>query len=251
MAFLDSIEGVIARRVLLNYRVDPDVVSKILPPQFTPKLYRGHSVVGVCMIRFESLHPRFLPKFLGIGSENAAHRYAVEWQVGDERKDGVFIPRRDTNSFFNQALGGRVFPGIFNRSEFETQESADRIGIRIKDSDDGKQTEFIGRVASDLNAETIFESLDDASKFFLTCSNGYSATHREGHYQGMELAAKQWNFEPMTVELAKSHYFDDRKRFPEGSIELDSAFLMRNIEHSWSSRPDLYAGENPALLYRR
>lgn len=66
---LDTIHGVIARRVLLNFRIDPEVMSKALPPPFRPKLYRGRAIGGVCMIRFEELRPRFAPAWMGMASE--------------------------------------------------------------------------------------------------------------------------------------------------------------------------------------
>jgi len=95
---LDWIHGTIDRRVLLNYRLDPEILRPALPRPFRPKLYRGYAIGGVCMIRFKALRPRFSPAILGLGSENAAHRFAVEWDQDGKQCEGVFIPRRDTNS---------------------------------------------------------------------------------------------------------------------------------------------------------
>jgi hypothetical protein len=44
----------------------------------------------------------------------------------------VFIPRRNTNSTFNQLFGGRVFPGIFNKGSFFAEESADELSVTIR-----------------------------------------------------------------------------------------------------------------------
>ena len=109
--FLDTIHGTIDRRILLNYRFDPETLQKVLPPQFRLKLYRGRGIGGICMIRFRQLRPRLAPSWLGINSENAAHRIAVEWDENGEQKEGVFIPRRDTGSMFNKSLGWPRFPG--------------------------------------------------------------------------------------------------------------------------------------------
>ena len=38
---IPAIKGVIRRRILLNYRVDPEAVTRILPPNFNPKLVNG------------------------------------------------------------------------------------------------------------------------------------------------------------------------------------------------------------------
>ena len=73
------VRGVIDRRILVNFRVDPKSGEGAAPP-FRPKLVNGAGMAGVCLIRLKHIRPRFLPSFLGISSENAAHRIAVEWE---------------------------------------------------------------------------------------------------------------------------------------------------------------------------
>jgi hypothetical protein len=127
--WLDMIHGTIERRVLLNYRLDPATLLRTLPRPFRPKLYCGYAVGGICMIRFSGLRPRLVPRWLGFGSENAAHRIAVEWDQDGQRSEGVFIPRRDTDSLFNKMVGGRLFPGIFQRSAFQSRETSSKREI--------------------------------------------------------------------------------------------------------------------------
>src|SRR5881396_2782108 len=76
------IKGMIKRRLLVNFRADPAVVQRILPAPFRPKLHRGHSLVGICLIRLEHIRPAGLPGALGLSSENAAPRIAVRWVDG-------------------------------------------------------------------------------------------------------------------------------------------------------------------------
>jgi hypothetical protein len=85
----------------VNYRVDADVAARLLPAPFRPKLANGYAMAGICLIRLNRLRPAFIPLPVGIGSENAAHCFAVEWERGGQRLEGVFIPRRDTNSRLN------------------------------------------------------------------------------------------------------------------------------------------------------
>ena len=72
------IRGLIDRRILVNYRVQPDVLVRLLPVPFRPKLVNGSGMAGVCLIRLKHVRPKFMPAFLGLSSENAAHRIAVE-----------------------------------------------------------------------------------------------------------------------------------------------------------------------------
>src|SRR5437773_1738381 len=125
---LPVIDGIIRRRILVNFRVDPEVIQKQLPSRFKPKLHNGKAIGGICLIRLENIRPKFLPAAFGISSENAAHRIAVTWtdESGSQR-EGVFIPRRDTGSWLNHFLGGRIFPGEHNLAEFKVTESNDAI----------------------------------------------------------------------------------------------------------------------------
>ena len=53
--------GVIERRLLVNYRVDPEVVADQLPAPFEPELVNGYAVAGICLIRLGRLRPRSFP----------------------------------------------------------------------------------------------------------------------------------------------------------------------------------------------
>src|SRR5687768_18549974 len=101
---LPTIQGIIHRRILANFRVDPQVMKKQLPSRFTPKLHNGFAVAGICMIRLDHIRPKMMPEFIGISSENAAHRVAVLWDEDDDTHEGVFISRRDTDSQLNTLL---------------------------------------------------------------------------------------------------------------------------------------------------
>src|SRR5689334_2956774 len=101
------IRGVIDRRILVNFRLEAEVLARLVPTPFRPKLVNGAGMAGVCLIRLRDIRPRFLPPFLGVSSENAAHRIAVEWDQDGNTGEGVFIPRRDTSSRLNTLAGGR------------------------------------------------------------------------------------------------------------------------------------------------
>src|SRR5213592_4372118 len=98
------IHGVIDRRMLVNYRVCPEALRAILPSPFRPKLVGGWGMAGICLIRLKEIRPRGIPRVLGITSENAAHRIAVEWDSEEvprqgpstSLRTGVYILRRDS-----------------------------------------------------------------------------------------------------------------------------------------------------------
>lgn len=233
------IRGLIDRRILVNYRVDPDVLAPLLPAPFRPKLHRGCAMVGICLIRLQDLRPKPLPSWLGVSSENAAHRTAVEWDENGVLREGVYVRRRDTSSRLNAWAGGWLFPGIHYHARFTVEESSDRYQIALR-SDDGVTSMSVrANRASQLPASSAFQSIDEASAFFEAGALGYSATSDPARFQGLELRCLNWRAEPLAIEEVRSSFFEDDSNFPKNSIEFDCALLMRGISHEWHSKTDL------------
>lgn len=233
------IRGVIDRRILVNYRVDRDVLRRLLPEPFRPKLVDDVGVAGVCLIRLNHIRPTAFPAVVGISSENAAHRIAVEWEEDGQRREGVYIPRRDTSSRLNTILGGRLFPIIQHHARFDVEESDDHYRV-VMNSDDGETHVVVeASVAQELPAESVFDSLEAASGFFEKGSVGYAPSLRPGELHALELRSIGWRVQPMTVERVESSFFGDAAVFPVGSVEFDCALLMRTIDHEWHVRPGM------------
>jgi len=233
------IRGLIERRILVNYRVDPAVLAQTLPAPFRPQLVGGFGIAGICLIRLKHIRPRHLPPWLGIASENAAHRVAVEWDEHGEQREGVFVRRRDTNSRLNSLAGGRVFPGIHHHAQFHVRESNELFAFKMRSDDGQTEISLSAAVTDKLPAASIFTSLESASDFFQGGSLGYSTTSDTRRFQGLELRCRQWQMVPLDVTEVRSTYVEDETAFPKGSIEFDSAFLMRGIEHEWHGKSDL------------
>jgi hypothetical protein len=52
-----ALAAVMERRILVNYRVDPDLLGSYLPAPFRPALVGGHGVAGICLIRLGRIRP--------------------------------------------------------------------------------------------------------------------------------------------------------------------------------------------------
>lgn len=233
------VKGVIDRRILVNYHIDPAAIAGVLPQPFRPKLVKGYAIAGICLIRLKHVRPWFMPINWGLGSENAAHRIAVEWDENGSRCEGVYIPRRDTDSRLNTFLGGRIFPGSHHFAKYTVKETADRFEVSVLSSDGDMQVSVAGHVTDTLQENSVFSSLAEASAFFEAGSLGYSATSTATRFDGLELRCKNWTMQPLEIEHVTSSFFEETSRFPSGSVEFDSALLMRDIAHEWHSRGDL------------
>jgi hypothetical protein len=235
-----KVHGVIRRRLLVNFRVEPAVVQRLLPSPFRPKLHEGKAIAGICLIRLEGIRPKRFPQLLGLSSENAAHRIAVVWEDGSGGHEGVYIPRRDTGSLMNHLAGGRLFPGEHHRARFRVRDTGERVELRMEAADGGAQIEVAGVVATELPPSSLFRTLAEASAFFEPGSLGYSATAGGRRLDGVVLKTQSWQVEPLAVERVHSSYFADRALFPAGSVEFDCALIMRNIAHEWHAAEEMY-----------
>ena len=235
---IPTIQGIIKRRILVNYRAEPSVIQKVLPKGFRPKLHKDKAVAGICLIRLEHIRPKFLPELVGITSENAAHRIAVLWEnESGETQEGVYIPRRDTDSFINSAFGGKLFPGEHHKANFEIAENENKINFSMKSDDEITSVKLAGTVSENFPEDSIFSSLEEASKFFEKGSLGYSATKDGTNLDGINLEIKDWKVKALDLDFVESSFYDDETVFPNGSIEFDHALLMQNVAHEWHSAP--------------
>ena len=238
---IPTVRGLIERRILVNYRVEPGVLAAILPAPFRPQLVGDWGLAGICLIRLKQVRPKGCPAWIGFASENAAHRIAVEWDEQGTTRHGVFVHRRDTDSRWNTLVGGRLFPGVHHHATFDVRESQDHFSVAFHSDDDNTAIAVQGSLAHELRPGSIFNSLADASAFFQAGSLGYSPAADRLRFQGLELRCRDWSVEPLAVESVRSSFFENSQRFPPGSVEFDCALLMRNIQHEWHGRADLCA----------
>jgi hypothetical protein len=237
---LPKVHGIIKRRLLVNFRVPPEVIQRQLPAPFVPKLHNGQAIAGICLIRLEEIRPKRFPRIVGLASENAAHRIAVRWDDRTGPREGVYIPRRDTGSLISRLAGGRLFPGEHQRAEFRVRDDGVRVNVHMQSADGAAEVKVVARPASALPATSCFQSIDEASGFFEPGSIGYSATASGRRLDGLVLTTHEWSVGALAVDEVYSSYFSDAARFPPGSVTFDCALVMRNIAHEWSSASDMY-----------
>jgi hypothetical protein len=241
---LPKLEGIIRRRILVNFRANPQIIQPLLPAKMHPKLHNGYALVGICLIRLEQMRPAGLPNLVGFSSENAAHRIAVQWDEVNGTREAVYIPRRDTNSVLNLWLGGRVFPAELHAATFDVRADSRKLEMHIRSRDHAVQVDFAARVAQSLSTDSVFASLEQARVFFQNGSLGYSRRLGQHHLDGVELQTGAWTVEPLEVVEVHSSYF---AAFPKGEIEFDHALLLRNLPNVWHSRPPFLLGDDSVL----
>lgn len=238
---LPVIHGLIRRRLLVNFRVEAEVMTRYLPDRFRPKLHAGYAIAGICLIRLEGIRPRWMPAAAGLSSENAAHRIAVLWEdAAGQTREGVYIPRRDTSSRMNHFAGGRLFPGEHHLADFTVTDQPPRIDLSVRSRDGIMSVELRAGETDAMPDSSCFESLADSSSFFEGGSVGYSVTRDCCRLDGIRLETEGWRVDPLAIERVESSFFSDQRVFPTGSVAFDHALIMRDHRHRWIGEADLY-----------
>lgn len=228
---LAELDGVIERRVLVNFRVDPALLARLLPAPFQPLTVEGFGMAGICLIRLRQVRPSGL-RFPGLASENGAHRIAVCWREGLAERTGVFITRRDTNSWVALAAGGRLFPGAHHRADFSVHETPTTVELSVHSDDGATDIELRAEVAPALRADSVFGSLAEASRFYEAGSVGFSPSRSRRGLEGLELQTLDWRVLPLHVSHVRSAFFTPGGPLG-GEAEFDDALLMREVPCRW------------------
>lgn len=243
---LSAIDCTIERRLLVNYRIEPDFVASQLPPPFRPQLVGGWAVGGVCFLRLRNLRPAGLPARTGFSSENVAHRFAVEWDGEEGRHAGVYVPRRDTASRLASWSGGYVFPGRYHPAHFDVSERGTDLRIDVTSRDRAVRLSVVARESEVLEGN-LFGSLHEATEFFRRGALGYSPAGTSSGLDGARLLSERWDATPVSVMEMRSSLFDNVSLFPPGSCTLDSGLLMRDLPVRWATEARRLQGSSVAV----
>jgi len=230
---LPLLNGTIDRRILVNYKANPDVGRKLLPHPFEPLIINGYASVGICLLRLKGIGIQSSPHFTRINSENVAHRILIKFFLDGEETHGVYIPRRDTDSLLNVWLAGRLLSWPHYSATFKVKEDNEHYDIKIDSTDGETSLHLEAHRTNEFPEHSMFDSIDHASTSFRECPIGISPSASAHEYKVVQLNTKSWSVKPLSISKLRSNYFDNQSRFPEGSIQFDNALLMEQIEHQW------------------
>lgn len=229
-------EGVIARRVLLNYRADPAVIRRMVPAALEVVTHNEAAVVGVCLIRLERLRVKGSPALFAMASENMAQRVAVRYRTANGWREGVFIWRRETDRRVIALFGGRLFPGVHQAADFRVVDTGRLIVFDVRTAGGTADVSLVAERVIEWEPKGLFGSLGEASEFFRRGDCGLSCALDGRSLEGMQLRTLRWEVEPLRVVESRAVFYE---QFPPGSIELDSALLMRGLPHEWHALPEV------------
>ena len=243
----NQITGNMSRRLLVNWRVGVGAAIRVLPAGVRPKIVNGCAVAGVCLVRLDALRPVGLPAWTGRSSENLAIRIGIEWGTGGCSRSAVLIFRRETGSLVNSLCGPRMEYGVHHRSSFSVFDDGceSRIDVRSRD---GHRVQVHTSDSSTIREGSVFDRIDQAEAFFRGGECGYSQSNVPEIWSGLRLHLAWWELRPALVHHARSTFID---QLFDGGAVFDSAFIMRDIPHTWTPEERIRLGQLPPRVETR
>jgi len=232
-----KVEGVVARQILLNYWLEPEVARRLVPEPFEIVIRNGFAVAGINLLRLEGVRPAGATDALGLCSENLAHRIAVRYPVEENGapalRDGTYILRRDTDSALAGRLGELLLPGTVRDAEFRVAETAHSLRMAVLTADGGGDLAFRCRWNEEWKWTLLFSRLNDVRSFCARTQCGCNSALRADALEAPHVLPQEWEVAPATITDLHASYFADEKLFPRGSVGFDSAIMLRGVPQAW------------------
>ena len=100
--------GVVTRRFLISYPVQPAVLSRFLPPNAELSTWQGLAWVSACFVTIRHMRPSFVSSPVGIDFNYLVHRTRARIPYPDGvRRESVLVLEANITSRVFAAIGQR------------------------------------------------------------------------------------------------------------------------------------------------
>jgi len=217
---ITPVHGVVERRLLVTYRLDPDVAKEVLPAPLQARLIGGYAVAGIALAHVGRIRPAGLPAVVGLSRETGMHGIAVEWGTTRSLHTGVFVMHRDS-------VGAGPGRRLRWAPRFTVDERADGLRVAYTSRDHAVRVDVDVSLAAGLAGSALFRDVRAAIRFLEL--DGPEGTSWGPSLRGLKLSAGDRCFGAARVRTATSSIFADTSVFPPGSLHVDSALLLRDL----------------------
>jgi len=227
MGVLSSMLGRIRSRTLVQYRADPEAVARLLPARFRPAVHRGHALIGVCHTRMDEPRGGWTPlAHLTMGTDLLTWRIPAvverSGRDGEAERNAVWIPRRDTSSWFGANCTGRLTRGRWRLSRFELDESPGGVTL-VVERDGERELELRAEACGELRG-SVLHDLGEARHVLGAQGEARPTFALAPGFDELDLDPEHWDVEALEVREALARPFAEL--LPAGSFEIDCALRL-------------------------
>lgn len=233
--------GMLEDTVLLNYRTDAEVLRRLLPEPFEPRLVDGYGLMGVLMYRLRDLECERSMGLPSPPSEHVLYRIAVSWQQGGRRYHGMYVLRHEVNTRLPiQHRRRGIFPVIARpvrwhrrpwRGSFEwSLRTRNRVRLRLG-----------ARLSKHFPRESVFEDLDHAADFFGRERAAVAPRYQRQVFSCTHFLPLEWTVKPLHIHRLKTDFSQLENTFPKDRIFFDSGLYWAQLPCRWQEGREILA----------
>lgn len=170
------LNGMVTRRFLITYPVQPEALSGFLPPDAELSTWQGLAWVSACFINVRRMRPCVVPDPIGIEFNYLIHRTRARLPYPDGvRRESVLVLEANINNRLFAAIGQRLHGVGFHSRDIRLLEGPDYWRVQMRDDDDALLYQADVAKASITDAlppGSRFPDLASADTFLLNVSYG-------------------------------------------------------------------------------
>ncbi|MDP5170606.1 MAG: DUF2071 domain-containing protein [Bacteroidia bacterium] len=258
MKRLTQATGILEDMVLLNFRTDAEVLRRLLPQPFEPRLVDGFGLVGILLFRMRDLECETTMGLPSPPSEHVLYRIAVSWQQGARTHHGMYILRHEVNAKLPiQQRRRGLFPVAGRPVRWIRRPWAGSFEWTIK-TKNRLRLKVGGKFSKKFPGESVFESLDNASDFFARERSVVAPRYQKSIFTSTHFLPLHWSIKPLHIHTLQTDFSQLENLFPKGMIFFDSGLIWPQMPCRWqkgheilASRPfidDLLSASRPSAV---
>jgi uncharacterized protein YqjF (DUF2071 family) len=215
--------------VSLNYAVDPDALSALLPAPLEPELHRGTAWVQLLVSRLREMRPQGAPALFGVSFHQASYRAAVRYKNarGAYRRGGYFI-RSETDHTVMRTIGNALVEFRFHdfgRADMSLAREGSRLALKVAPTDapphGGVDVEIDTRDGQSPPSASVWRSLEELHEPLVVCHDAFGVDP-DGWLYVLTIDREAWNERFATAKVRTVEYFETGP-LGAGASRLDSA----------------------------
>ena len=228
--------GVVRRRFLVSYAVEPSLLSTRVPPGAELSTHNGFAWVSACFVELAGMRPSFVPKGLGSRFRYLIHRTRARLLYPDGvLRESVLVLEANMNKPF-LALLGRVTTGVnFRVREIDLVEGDDGWELSMAANGSVLYRASIPRlsIGESLPENSMFQNTSDADRFLLGVSYGGEWDKPKGRLRLLAETHDPWTAFAGACDTKR---FDFLEKLGASSLQADHVVTMTNIPHYFALR---------------
>lgn len=224
--------------VSINYAVEPEVLSRLLPAPLQPEVFEGSAWVQVLVSSLREMRPQGLGGVFGVDFYQVSYRAAVRYRSADGtwRRGGYFV-RSDTNHAVMRAVGNTLAEFKFHEfggADMLMVREGDTLTIGIDAHEPGGKlvATFDTRPQTDPPPGSVWASLHELQMPLVECYDAYGVDHDEGYLYTLTIDREPWNARFVRPRQLYCEYVDTGP-LGGGVARLDSVLHIPRCAYRW------------------